>query len=244
MSNFFTIWRRELAACFFSPVAYVLMVAFLVVSSGTFLINVVRGGEIGEPFSVLLFESVIIWLTILVTVISMRLFAEEKRSGSLELLMTVPVTETEVVLGKFAGALSFLIIVVAPVAGTVLFLAALSPNVTLEDLDFGALLGGGLMLALLAAFCVAVGLLVSLTTRNQIIAAIGSFCAVWFVLLMGWVLSIVPGVGGLADYLSAPDHLESFSRGVVDTRPVVLYVSGTVLVLFGAVRLLESSRWR
>ena len=92
--------------------------------------------------------------------------------------------------------------------------------------------------------CIGIGLLVSLMTRNQIIAAICSFCAIWFVLLFGWLMSALPfGLEGLADYLSAMNHIEDFVRGSIDTRPLVLYVSGTVFTLFLSVRVLESRRW-
>jgi ABC-2 type transport system permease protein len=243
--NFLTIWRRELASNFLSPVAYVLMVVFLAVAAGTFLLGVVRNGGSGTSLSVSLVESLVVWLTILVTVVSMRLFAEEKRSGSLELLMTVPVSEAEIVLGKYAGALSFLLIVIAPMAVCPFLLVALSPGLGLHDLDAGAMLGGLVIMVLLSGFCVAVGLVVSLMTRNQMVAAISCFCAVWLVLLAGWLLSMVPGVAGpVSDYLTATNHLVDFARGAVDTRPVVLYLSGTAFMLFAAVRLLESRRWR
>jgi ABC-2 type transport system permease protein len=245
MSNFCTIWRRELASCFLSPVAYVLMVVFLSVASGTFVLSMVRGEDLVEPIPVVFYNAVLVWLTILATVICMRLFAEEKRTGSLELLMTVPVTETEVVLGKFAGALSFLLLVIAPVFLTPFLLVGLSPGLVLSDIDPGGMASGAVALVLIAGLCTAVGLVVSLLTRNQIVAGIGCFCGVWLVLLLGWVLSMAPGaVNGLAEYLGVPDHLTAFAQGVVDTRPIVLYVSSTVWLLFVGVRVLESSRWR
>jgi len=243
MRRFPVVWRRELAACFLSPVAYVTMVAFVSVSAFTFLAQVMRDVGGSDPLSVLLFASIILWLTILVSVVTMRLFAEEKRSGTLETLMTAPVTDVEVVLGKYAGAMTFVTIVVAPAVACIFILAALSPGI--ESVDAGAVTGGCVIVFVVAALAVAIGLLVSLMTRNQIVAAIACFVAIWFVLLFGWFVSSVPGVSPkLSAYLSAMSQIEDFARGSVDTRPIVLYVSCTVFVLFAAVRLLESRRWK
>jgi ABC-2 type transport system permease protein len=244
MRNFLTLWVRELSACFLSPVAYVLMVVFLAVTSATFLLDVTQEPVLEHPLTVALFESILVWLTILVTVVSMRLFAEEKRSGTLETLMTVPVTETQIVLGKFAGALSFLLLVAFPVVSVLCLLAAVSPTLRLADLDGGALIGGASILVLVSSLLVSVGLLVSLLTRNQIIAAICCFCAVWGVLLFGWLVALVSGGGVPATYVTVTDHIRDFSGGVLDTRPVVLYVTGSALFLFASVRVLESRRWR
>jgi len=137
MRNFLTLWARELAACFLSPVAYVLMVVFLAVTSATFVLEVVQNPVVDQPLTVSLCEAIVVWLTILVTVVCMRLFAEEKRSGTLETLMTVPVTETQIVLGKYAGALSFLLLVTFPVVLTLLLLVVVSPVLQLSDIDGG-----------------------------------------------------------------------------------------------------------
>ncbi|NQU40198.1 MAG: ABC transporter permease [Lentisphaerae bacterium] len=244
MRNFLTLWARELAACFLSPVAYVLMVVFLAVTSATFVLEVVQNPVVDQPLTVSLCEAIVVWLTILVTVVCMRLFAEEKRSGTLETLMTVPVTETQIVLGKYAGALSFLLLVTFPVVLTLLLLVVVSPVLQLSDIDGGALLSGGLILVMVSSLLVAVGLLVSLLTRNQIIAAICCFCAVWCVLLFGWIVTLISGGGITATYVTVTDHIRDFSRGIVDTRPLVLYVAGSALSLFAAVRVLESRRWR
>jgi ABC-2 type transport system permease protein len=244
MRNFLTIWFRELSACFLSPVAYVLMVVFLVVTSATFLLDITQEAAVEQPLTVTLFESILVWLTILVTVVCMRLFAEEKRSGTLETLMTVPVTEAQIVLGKYAGALSFLLLVTFPVVITLLLVVAVSPILQLGDLDGGALLSGSLILCLVSSLLVAVGLLVSLLTRNQIIAAICCFCSVWGVLLFGWIVTLVSGGAVSTTYVTVTDHIRDFSRGMLDSRPLVFYILGSALFLFASVRVLESRRWR
>lgn len=244
MRNLFTIWRRELAACFLSPIAYVTIVMFLSVAGGTFVVLVLNGRDAGL-LPVMLFESVILWLPVLITVISMRLFAEEKRSGTIETLMTAPVTEAEVVLGKYAGAVSFLILVVMPAIGDIFILKFMSPGV--RSVDVGAILGGALILLLLSSLCVSIGLFVSLLTKNQIVAAVLCMCVVWCVILFGWILSTLPlwvDMSRFADYISATTHIQDFARGLIDVRTVILYVSGTLFMLFVSVRVLESRRWR
>lgn len=244
MRHFVTIWLRELSACFLSPVAYVLMVVFLAMASGTFLLEITPAPILEQPVTVALFEAILVWLTILITVISMRLFAEEKRSGTLETLMTVPVTEGQIVLGKYAGAFSFLVLVTLPIAATLLILVGVSPALRMADLDPGALLVGSGGLVLVSSLLVAVGLLVSLLTRNQIIAAICCFSAIWGVLLCGWVVALMTGGMIQVTAITVTDHVRDFSRGMIDTRPVVLYITGTVFCLFASVRVLESRRWR
>ena len=245
MRNLFTVWRRETVSCFLSPVAYVTMVVFLAMTAWTFMLGVLRNTGQTEPISSYLFGAVFVWLAALITVISMRLFTEEKRSGTIETLMTAPVTEKEVVLGKFAGALTFLTIVIAPTLVFLFVLVILSPSMELAQLDTGALLGGGLILLLASSFFTAIGLLISLTTRNQIISSLCILSSLWVAMLLGWLLSGVPGtMSRIGEYISITAHIEEFCRGSIDARPIVLYVSATVFTLFAAIRVLESRRWR
>jgi len=245
MNNFFTIWRRELAACFLSPIAYVIMVVFLGASGFTFFLGAVRNVGATDPLASLLVGAIVIWLALLIPVITMRLFAEEKHSGTIETLMTAPVTENEVVIGKYAGALSFLLIVSLPAIASVFILEKFSPGLTVSGIDRGALLGGVIILLLLSVFFTAAGLLISLLTRNQIVSAVCCFVIVWLGLLLGWLVSNLPGGAGLpADYISATTHIEDFCRGIIDARTIILYVSGTWLLLFSSIRVLESRQLR
>jgi ABC-2 type transport system permease protein len=175
----------------------------------------------------------------------MRLFAEERQVGTIEALMTAPVSEAEVVLGKYAGALTFALAVSLPALSSLFILAYLSPGLSVRQLDGGAIAGGVLILVLMAAACTAVGLLASLLTRNQIVAAVTCFAAILFPLVVGQMLALTSLMPvGLAAYVSADGHVLSFARGSIDTRPVVLYLSLTALLLFISVRVLESRRWR
>ena len=211
MRRFFAIWMRELMACFLSPVAYVTMVVFLSVSGWVYLQLV--EGHVGSNHTLpeLLFKVVIFfWLPILTTVVTMRLFAEEKRSGTLETLMTAPVTEAEAVLGKFAGAVTFVVFVAVPAVGAIFVLTLLSP--ALVRIDLGAVAGGSLLLVLMSSLCVSIGLLASLLTRNQIIAAICCFAGVLVPLLVGEVVAAMPLTPlGLAGFVSARMHVVDFA---------------------------------
>jgi ABC-2 type transport system permease protein len=245
MRKFLTLWRRELTACFLSPIAYVTVVAFVLVCGVTFLAGAVNNEGTNAELPSLLFGSVVLWLTFLASVASMRLFTEEKRSGTIETLMTAPVTDTQIVMGKFFGALVFVTLAVAPVVASLYLLERVSPGLRPEDIDAGAVAAGSLLVFLVSATFVAIGLLVSLTTRNQIVAAIGSLAAIWVVFLLGDLVAALPfQAARFGEYLSVPSNMEQFSRGCVDTRPIVLYASATALLLFAAVRTLESKRWR
>lgn len=245
MRQLLAIWRRELAACFLSPVAYVTMMVFIVSSNCAFVAIVMKNDGRSESMFTILFASITACVTFLITVISMRLFAEENRSGTIETLVTAPVNESAVVLGKYLGALSFLVIVILPSISSIFILAYMSPVISMLDIDIGAVLGGFVILLLVSGFCLSAGMVVSILTRNQIIAAISCFCVVWLVLISGWLVSMLPGVSpGVVEYISSEEHMTEFARGSVDSRPIVMYLSGTVFMLFAATRLLEFKRWR
>ncbi len=238
-----TLWARELAACFQSPIAYVMMVAFLIVAGLTFLVAAFKNEGRPEPLSLYAFGGDALWLPILIAVVSMRLFAEEMRSGTVEPLMTVPVSEFEIVMGKYLGALTFLFAVLAPTALFVVILERISPGISPADLDYGAFLWGAVIIAFVTALFLSVGLFCSLLTRNQIIAAILCICANWLLLLAGWLLTSVPGVDpGFANYVSVTAHIEDFSRGSVEARHLIFYLSSTAFMLFASVRTLQARR--
>lgn len=234
-----------MTACFLSPVAYVTLVAFLGTTGFTFWLSAIRNEGRPEPLSILLFGSVMFWMPILVTVVAMRLFVDEKRAGTIETLLTAPVTEFEIVMGKYTGALTFLLLAVAPTVGFAFIIERLSPALTMQNVDLGALLGGGIITVLVTGMFLAVAEVVSLTTRNQIVSAICTFSMLWLLLLSGWILRETPGVSArVADALSATRHIEDFARGTVGVGPIVLYVTLTAFFLFTATRMLESQRWR
>jgi len=127
----------------------------------------------------------------------------------------------------------------------VFILARLSPGVGMQGLDVGAVAGGCMIVVLVTAFLLAAALVVSLVTRTQIVAAICTFIATWLMLVVGWLVGATPGVDERSGaFVSITLHVEEFSRGVVDARTIVFYVSATVFTLFMATRMLESRRWR
>jgi len=242
MRKFLAIWRRELAACFLSPLAYVVFVVFVFAHGIQFYFTVLRQEETDVQLSSILYASMTFFLPIVVTVISMRLFAEEKKSGTIETLMTAPVTEAQVIMGKYAGALSFLLIVIVPSSLVILPLVIMSPGISFSDLDTGSLITGGVIIVLVSCFWMSIGLLISLTTRNQIIAAISTLCVIILGMLGGVFIANPGGHEELSRLLSTLYHIEEFSRGVFSTQPVVLYLSLTIMLIITSIRVLELRR--
>jgi len=242
MRKFLAIFSRELSALFLSPVAYVTAVVFTAATSWTFLQAVETNRGLEETPEMLLLVSIMVWTPILITVVCMRLFAEEKRSGTLETLMTVAVSERAIVLGKYFGALFFVWSVYAPSVSMLYYFVHVSPGI--ESVDGYALAGGCIMLALVSAACVAIGLLVSLFTKNQIVAAICCFAAICIPFFVKSIVFALPLVSDrVVDYLSLENQLLIFASGTLNIQVFVLYLSITVLMLFTSIRVLESRRW-
>jgi ABC-2 type transport system permease protein len=248
MRGFLTLWRKELAAYFFSPIAYVMMIFFLVVTGFSFwlLASVLAQGPSGATIMKELFSSIFFWIAMLIVVpvLTMRLFAEEKRSGTIETLMTAPVTDTEVVLAKYIGALSFFVVMWLPTALYAFILRAFSPLTA--PVDLGPMLSGYVGAFLVGALYIAVGLFCSSLTSNQIVAAIVSFALICVAFFAGFMafLATTPLLREISAYGSSIAHMLDFSRGAVDSRPVVFYLTSTALALFATVKVLESRKWK
>jgi ABC-2 type transport system permease protein len=181
---------------------------------------------------------------LVIPVVTMRLIAEEKATGTLEMLITLPVKDWEVVVGKYLGALSLVLVLVA---STALYpIAMFIFPWKLGSIDWGPVRAGYLGLGLLSSAGVAIGLLISSVTRSQVIA----FFVTWVVLfaltflnLLGDVLN-KPGVGIVLNYIGFQSHLNNFARGLIDTRSIVYFVSITVFALMVSFRALESRKWK
>jgi len=221
------IHSRELAAYFSSPVAYIVMGLFLVFSgilffSTFFLIN---RAELRGFFALLP-----ILFAFFVPALTMRLFAEEKRSGTIETLFTLPVSGYDAAMGKFLAALSFTAIMLVPTLAYVLTAA------TLGELDPGPVVGGYAGALLLAAGYSAVGVYASAITKNQIVAFFVAFAVCILLSLGDKFLVLLPGpVVGILEFFSAGYHFDSISRGIVDSRDIVYFASLTALFLWMAV---------
>lgn len=245
MNAVLATFRRELRAYFVSPLAYVVLFFILVVHGIIFAIIVSYLSNplaaAGRPFDYF-FNSFWFWLTLLFVtpVITMRLLAEERRSGSIEVLMTAPVTAGQVVTGKYLASLVFYAALWAP---TVLYAVIVDH---FSDVDWGTVGAGYLGVLLIGGLFLAIGLVGSAMTSNQIVAAIISFALLAMVFVVVFLPSLVndPTLKEAIQYLSVVDHMEELSKGIVDTRRLVLYLSTTVFFLFLASRALEDKKWR
>ncbi len=254
MKNTWIICQKELKSYFASPIAYLLMAIFAVIF-GFFFYSataffVMRGMESqmmgrGQPMDVnewvirpLLSNASVIAL-FLIPMITMRLYAEEKRSGTMELLMTSPVRDIEIVLGKFIASVLMFACVIGVSA---LDLAALFAY---GKPDWKPILVGYLGLLLQGSALIAIGTFISTTTRNQIIAGGATFAVCLLLWVLDWVSSYQQEAWAKAvSYLSVVQHFEPFSKGVIDSKDLIFFISLTFFGLFLTSRSLESLRWR
>jgi ABC-2 type transport system permease protein len=232
MRRILAIVGREWRAYFFSPLAYVILAAFLLPNGIIFyaILNYLAApnGPKGQALSIL-FTNTYFWIfnLFVVPIIAMRLFPEERRSGTIETLLTTPVSELEVVLGKFLGALGFFLTLWAPTLLYVVFLRAQT------KIDAGPVAAAYFAVALLGAYFLAVGTFASTLSKNQIVAAILAFGMLIPIFSVGLLDSMLPpGAHDWIGYFNLWDHMDEFARGVVDSRRIVYYLSGTVLFLF------------
>lgn len=246
MKVFNALLRRQLMSYFCSPGAYLLMAVFLAVSGLNFCSVMSRSMQERMEMGDILFGSWMFWFAVLVAIalISMRLFAEEKRSGTIELLLTAPVTDTQVVMAKYFGALIFFGILSAPTILNAVVIVVFGGET--GALDMPPLAAGYLMFFLTGACYMAFGLLVSSLTRSQTVAGILCFAGICIAGFSGAFRGMVPGgnADNFLEYLSGMQQVLDFSRGLVDTRPVVSCVSGTVFFLFSAIKVIEARQWK
>jgi ABC-2 type transport system permease protein len=241
---------REVRSYFYSPIAYIVLVFFLLVSGVDFYFQVgyMNQRQIQYTVQEAFFNSIFFWFAfvLIFPLITMRLFSEEFKLGTIEPLMTAPVRDWQVVLSKFFGALVFYIILWVP---TLLYFAIFQ-KITHQaaGIAAGVYWGSYLMLLLIGMFYLSVGCLASVLTKNQIIAAIISFCAITLLFFLGLVqfimLEVSSSTRDLLGYFSSLEHMGTFSRGIIDTRPIVLYVSMTIVMLALTYQAFQSRKWR
>jgi ABC-2 type transport system permease protein len=194
------------------------------------------------------FNSVFFWFAfvLIFPLITMRLFSEEFKLGTIEPLMTAPVRDWQVVLSKFFGALVFYVVLWIPTTLYFLIFERITHQPAANSA--GAYGGAYLMLLLLGMFYLSVGCLASVLTKNQIIAAIISFCAITLLFFLGLVQFILLDVSSttrdMLGYFSAIEQMGTLSRGVIDTRPIVLYLSMTIVMLTFTHLAFQSRKWR
>ncbi|MDX2180275.1 MAG: ABC transporter permease subunit [Bryobacteraceae bacterium] len=253
MKNVWVICQKELKSYFASPIAYLLMAMFAVIF-GFFFWNVVGYFVIigmqqqmgrGMPMNVNemvirpLLQNVSVIGLFLIPLITMRLFAEEKRSGTIELLLTSPLTDFQILFGKWLAAMLMYSAMLLVAGLNFVFIFAYGQP------DWRPMLVGFLGLLLQAGGLLAIGTFISTLTKNQIIAGGATFG----VCLLLWVMEWVTGYetaewAKVMGYLSVVSHFESFAKGVIDSKDIVFYVSVIFFGLFLTARSLESLRWR
>jgi ABC-2 type transport system permease protein len=253
MRIFLTLTRRELGAFFVSVTGYVIIAAvtLLIGSSFVMLIKNMGSDPFLMPVTELFFNSALFWIVlILVTpVVTMRLFALEKASGTFETLMTTPVTDLQVVMAKFIAALIFYTVMWLPTFAC-LFIVAHFTNQA-SALDKGMACGMYLGIFLSGSMFLSIGCLTSSLSRSQVTAAMMSLAVGVILLIVAYVASApvisVTGrwqLGSILYYFDLFKHIEDFTRGVVDTRTVIFYLSLTLFFLFLTLRVVESRRWK
>src|SRR6267378_1322329 len=250
MRKFYTLLSREVRSYFHSPIAYIVLIFFLIISGIDFYFQVAFMNQRPVQYTVqeAFFNSVFFWFAfvLIFPLITMRLFAEEFKLGTIEPLTTVPVRDWQVVLAKFFGALVFYVILWIPTLIYFWIFQAVTHQPAANS--SGAYLGSYLMLLLLGMFYLSVGCLASVLTKNQIVAAVISFCVITLHFFSGLISFVLQEISSstrqLLGYFSAIEQMGTLSRGEIDTRPMVLYVSMTIVVLTLTYQAFQSRRWR
>jgi ABC-2 type transport system permease protein len=237
LRNTLFIAGKELRSYFVSPVAYII-VAFWLVATGFFFwrsVDVTNEASLRDVFSV-----VTILLLLISPALTMRLLAEESRTGTLELLLIAPVRDWSVVIGKFLGALGLYLTMIALTLFYPILLMLLG-----GDPDWGPIWSGYLGLVLLGMSFLAVGLFASSLTSNQMVSAVIAFVILLILFVISQVAgSVASGVGNFLSKFSLADHFDSFPRGIIDLKDVIFYLSFTAVVLFFTIQVVEDRRYR
>jgi ABC-2 type transport system permease protein len=250
MRIFWVLLRRELASYFFSLTGYVIIAAVTFLTGASFmqLIDALGGGTWPMPVTQMFFATPYFWMIMLLSapVITMRLFALEKASGTFETLMTTPVGDLEVVLAKFSAASLFYAVMWLPLLACLLIIGHFTNQA--GALDLGTIAGMYLGVFLAGGFLLAFGLLASSLSRSQMVAAMVSLAFGVAQFTLAWWAKDQAIADRWQSQLIACfnlfDQMNDLARGAVDTRAVVFYVTATFLFLFLTLRVVEGRRWR
>jgi ABC-2 type transport system permease protein len=248
MSNALAIAHKELKGYFASPIAYIVL-GFFALMFGFFFYSLLlffdRGGMGQQSVNVneqlirpVFLNATVIFLFVL-PMVTMRTYAEEKRSGTMELLLTAPLTDLQIILGKFLGAMGLFCSMLALSLihiGVVFWRGNPEPWPVLTTY-LGMVLMGGCFVSL--------GLLISSLTRNQIVAGMATFGVFLMLWVINWIASFTgPTTQAVLNYLSITDHLDDFTKGIIDTKHLVYYISFIAFGLFLTARSVDTERWR
>lgn len=246
MKGILANFNREFRAYFFSPLAYIVAALLLLVNGVVFWLIVSYLNDprasIGAPLELFFGQTVYFWLVLLFVapVLTMRLLSEERRSGTIEVLMTAPVTEGQVVVGKYLAAMAFYTFLWLPTLAYPGLLAYYG------EVDWGPVAAGYLGVLGIGSLFLSIGMLASALTRSQLLAAILSFALLIPLFTFGLLENLFnsESLRELFSYLNLWQHMEEFGKGVVDTRRLVYYLATTALFLFLSARTLEARKWR
>jgi ABC-2 type transport system permease protein len=225
MTNTINIFKKEFRGYFISPIAYIVISIFLILTGWFFFTTFFLYGqaEMRNFFSLLP-----IILSFIIPAVTMRLFSEEFNTGSYELLLTMPVSSLNIILGKFLAATAFVAIMLVPTLAYAFFISFLG------DLDWGPVFGGYIGAVLLGASFSAIGLFASSLTRNQIIAFITGMTLCFALTLIDKMLFFLPeSLLGVFQFLGADYHFQNISKGIVDSRDLLYFLSVCFVMVYG-----------
>jgi ABC-2 type transport system permease protein len=243
---------KELRSYFASPIAYIIIGFFLLpfgvffyLYLADFVKNSMQQAQFGGAMNInqqvirYVLQNATVIILFMMPMITMRTYSEEKRSGTIELLLTSPITDVQIIVGKFFGALG-------------LYLAMLSVTLPYMGIlfyygnpEWRPLLAAYLGLVLMGGTFVSLGLLISSTTNNQIVAGVVSFVVFLLLWIVGWFAdSAGPTIGPITSWLSITEHFDDFSKGIIDTKHVLYYLSLITFGLFLTAKSVDTERWR
>jgi ABC-2 type transport system permease protein len=255
MNNILAIAHKELKSYFASPIAYI-VIGFFSLLFGYFFYALLifferqsmqaagLGGaqavNVNEQMIRPVFLNASVILLFVLPMITMRTYSEEKRSGTIELLLTAPLTDFQIIMGKFLGAMA---LYAAMLAVTLIHMAVLF---AFGNPEWVPIVTGYLGMLLMGGCFISIGLLISSLTKNQIVAGMITFAVFLMLWVINWVASFVtdPSMQGVLNYLSITDHLDDFTKGVIDTKHLVYYLSFIAFGLFLTMRSVDTERWR
>jgi ABC-2 type transport system permease protein len=250
--NTLAIAQKELRSYFSSPIAYIIIGffalpfgVFFYLYLGAFVRQSLQMAQYGGNMNVnqqvirYVLQNASVIILFVMPMITMRTYSEEKRSGTIELLLTSPVTDVQIIVGKFLGALG---LYVAMLLVTVLYVGILF---VYGNPEWRPLIAAYTGLLLMGGAFLALGLLISSTTNNQIVAGVVTFVVFLMLWIVGWFAeSAGPVLGDLTKYLSITEHFDDFSKGIIDTKHVIYYLSLITFGLFLTAKSVDSERWR
>jgi gliding motility-associated transport system permease protein len=253
MNNILAIANKELRSYFASPIAYIVL-GFFAVLYGWFYVTILdyfvrasmqmnqfgpQSMNINQQMIRLLLQNVTVLLLFVLPMITMRTYAEEKRSGTIELLLTSPLTDFQIIMGKFLGALALYAVMLLI---TMLHIALLFK---FGNPEWKPIVSAYLGLLLMGGCFISAGLFISSLTKNQIIAVMATFAVFLFLWVINWIGSFSgPQVEKITSYLSIIEHFDDFAKGVIDTTHVIYYLSFMTFGLFLTAKSVDSERWR